>query len=78
MMFYNYLLLSNAIDNKDSLHRYLADVALVDIYWFVGSQLHLAPTPLPRVSKPLTGSSAVERRYHFNTGMSRPYETVTV
>ncbi|GIJ98764.1 hypothetical protein Aspvir_000885 [Aspergillus viridinutans] len=49
------------------LHRYLADVALVDLYWFVGSQLHLAPTPLPRLSKPLTGSSAVERRYHFNT-----------
>ncbi|KAH1545996.1 hypothetical protein KXX57_004166 [Aspergillus fumigatus] len=49
------------------LHRYLADVALVDIYWFVGSQLHLAPTPLPLLSKPLTASSTVERRYHFNT-----------
>jgi alpha-N-acetylglucosaminidase len=67
-----YILLSNAIDNKDSLHRYLADAALVDIYWFVGSQLHLVPTQLPRLSGPLTGSSTVQRRYHFNTGMSWP------
>ncbi|EAW06433.1 alpha-N-acetylglucosaminidase [Aspergillus clavatus NRRL 1] len=49
------------------LHRYLADIAHVDIYWYIGSQLHLAPTPLPHLSQPLTGSSTVEKRYHFNT-----------
>lgn len=49
-----------------SLHRYLSDVAHVDIYWFIGSRLDEVTT-LPRLSKPLTGSSIVPWRYHFNT-----------
>ncbi|KAK7545285.1 putative alpha-N-acetylglucosaminidase [Phyllosticta citricarpa] len=49
------------------LHRYLADVVHVDIYWFIGSRLHLAPTRLPRVNGTLTGSALVPWRYHFNT-----------
>jgi alpha-N-acetylglucosaminidase len=55
-----------------SLHRYLTDVANVDIYWYIGSQLDLAPARLPRLSRPITGSSTVPWRYHFNTGLA-PY-----
>ena len=51
------------------LHRYLSEVAHVDIYWFIGSRLHLAPAELPRLSAPLKGSSVVPWRYHFNTGV---------
>jgi alpha-N-acetylglucosaminidase len=49
------------------LHRYLADTALVDINWFIGSQLHFAPAKLPHLKHPLQGSSIVPWRYHFNT-----------
>ncbi|KAF2141486.1 glycoside hydrolase family 89 protein [Aplosporella prunicola CBS 121167] len=49
------------------LHRYLADVVHVDVWWFVGSQLHLAPEELPRLNGSLTGASVVPWRYHFNT-----------
>ncbi|KAL2010206.1 hypothetical protein VTN00DRAFT_6013 [Thermoascus crustaceus] len=49
------------------LHRYLTDVAHVDIYWYIGSRLHVAPAELPRLSAPLKGSSVVPWRYHFNT-----------
>lgn len=52
----------------DSLHRYLSDVAHVDIYWYIGSQLDLAPSKLPQLAKPISGSSTVPWRYHFNTG----------
>lgn len=51
-----------------SLHRYLTDVAHVDIYWYIGSRLDIAPAELPRLSAPLKGSSIVPWRYHFNTG----------
>ncbi|KAJ5887028.1 uncharacterized protein N7473_009702 [Penicillium subrubescens] len=54
------------------LHRYLADVAHVDIYWFIGSRLDQAPSKLPHLTKPLHGSSTVPWRYHFNTGTPRP------
>lgn len=51
------------------LHRYLADVAHVDIYWFIGSRLDQISTgQLPKVDGVLTGSSVVPYRYHFNTG----------
>ncbi|KAK7521314.1 putative alpha-N-acetylglucosaminidase [Phyllosticta citriasiana] len=50
----------------NGLHRYLADVVHVDIYWFIGSRLHLAPTRLPRVNGTLTGPALVPWRYHFN------------
>ncbi|KAK7523799.1 putative alpha-N-acetylglucosaminidase [Phyllosticta citriasiana] len=50
----------------NGLHRYLADVVHVDIYWFIGSRLHLAPTRLPRVNGTLTGSALVPWGYHFN------------
>ncbi|OCL14202.1 glycoside hydrolase family 89 protein [Glonium stellatum] len=49
------------------LHRYLTDIAHVDIYWFIGSRLHLAPSYLPRPKSPVLGSSIVPWRYHFNT-----------
>ncbi|KAB2570602.1 Alpha-N-acetylglucosaminidase, partial [Lasiodiplodia theobromae] len=49
------------------LYRYLADVVEVDIYWFIGSRLHLAPSELPSVNGTLSGASTVPWRYHFNT-----------
>ncbi|KAJ5161345.1 hypothetical protein N7492_006737 [Penicillium capsulatum] len=56
---------------SSGLHRYLTNIAHVDIYWFIGSRLHLAPSKLPLLDKPLNGSSTVYWRYHFNTGMSQ-------
>lgn len=53
-----------------SFHRYLSDVAHVDIWWYGGSQLDLAPKRLPELSVPLSGCSIVPYRYHFNTGES--------
>lgn len=53
-----------------SLHRYLTDVAKVDIYWYIGNQLDLVPAQLPRLARPITGSSTVLWRYHFNTGLA--------
>ncbi|KAK8159875.1 putative alpha-N-acetylglucosaminidase [Phyllosticta citribraziliensis] len=59
---------SNSLSGLASgLHRYLADVVHVDIYWFIGSRLHLAPARLPQVNGTLTGSALVPWRYHFNT-----------
>lgn len=52
-----------------SLHRYLADVAHVDMWWFIGNRLDVAPEELPAIQQPLTGSSVVPWRYHFNTGI---------
>ncbi|ORY67164.1 putative alpha-N-acetylglucosaminidase [Pseudomassariella vexata] len=49
------------------LHWYLSNVAHVDIYWFIGSHLHLAPRPLPRLNNTYLGDSIVPWRYHFNT-----------
>ncbi|OGM44269.1 alpha-N-acetylglucosaminidase [Aspergillus bombycis] len=48
------------------LHRYLSEIAHVDIYWFVGSRLHAVPTSLPKLDVPLTGESIVTWRYHLN------------
>ena len=59
---------SNMLTRVNSLHRYLTDVARVDIYWYIGSRLDLAPADLPPVCNPITGSSTVPWRYHFNTG----------
>ena len=50
-----------------SLHKYLAEVAHVDIWWFIGSRLDQAPASLPELHEPLEGSSVVPWRYHFNT-----------
>lgn len=50
------------------LHRYVSDVAHVDIYWYIGNRLNQAPAQLPRLSEPISGSSIVPWRYHFNTG----------
>ncbi|KAI1812548.1 glycoside hydrolase family 89 protein [Poronia punctata] len=49
------------------LHAYLSNEAHVDIWWFVGSQLHNAPSELPSLKTPLTGSSIVPYRYYLNT-----------
>ncbi|KLJ13300.1 hypothetical protein EMPG_09412 [Blastomyces silverae] len=49
------------------LHRYLADVVHVDIFWFIGNRLSLAPRKLPKLDKPLKGESSVPWRYHLNT-----------
>ncbi|KAJ5367734.1 hypothetical protein N7541_001675 [Penicillium brevicompactum] len=49
------------------LHHYLTDAVHVDIYWFIGSRLDVAPSNLPRLDKPIHGSSTVPWRYHFNT-----------
>lgn len=53
--------------NIGRLHWYLSSVVHVDIYWFVGSRLHLAPQTLPRLNSTYSGSSIVPWRYHFNT-----------
>ncbi|KAH8601973.1 putative alpha-N-acetylglucosaminidase [Bisporella sp. PMI_857] len=52
---------------SSGLHRYLTDVVHVDVFWFIGSQLHHAPNLLPRPATVITGSSIVPWRYHFNT-----------
>lgn len=49
------------------LRWYLTTYAHVDIYWFIGSRLHLAPSPLPKVNGTHRGASTVPWRYHFNT-----------
>lgn len=49
------------------LRRYLTDVAHVDIYWFIGSRLDDAPSPLPRPANVISGRSIVPWRYYFNT-----------
>lgn len=51
------------------LRKYLADVAQVDIYWFIGSRLDEAVSTLPKINGTLTGKSIVPWRYYFNTGM---------
>ena len=64
----------HALPSKDSaneitsLHRYLTDVVHVDIFWYIGSQLDIGPSTLPILNSPITGSSIVPWRYHFNTG----------
>ena len=49
------------------LRWYLTNYVHVDIYWFIGSRLHLAPQQLPQVNSTYHGSSIVPWRYHFNT-----------
>ncbi|KAJ9157206.1 Alpha-N-acetylglucosaminidase [Pleurostoma richardsiae] len=49
------------------LHNYLSNVVHVDVWWFIGSRLDVAPNPLPKLATPLKGSSVVPYRYHFNT-----------
>ncbi|OJD13955.1 hypothetical protein AJ78_05642 [Emergomyces pasteurianus Ep9510] len=49
------------------LHRYLSDVVHVDIFWYIGNRLSLAPRKLPAVRKPLKGESSVPWRYQLNT-----------
>ncbi|GFF94021.1 alpha-N-acetylglucosaminidase [Aspergillus udagawae] len=52
---------------SSGLHRYLADMAQVDLWWFVGNRLDVAPEQLPPLQQPIEGSSVVKWRYHFNT-----------
>ena len=49
------------------LRRYLTDVADVDIYWSIGSQLNKDASPLPGIDGTITGRSIVPWRYFFNT-----------
>ena len=49
------------------LRYYLATYAHVDLWWFIGSRLHLAPSPLPKLNGTYEGGSIVPWRYHFNT-----------
>ncbi|KAB8298656.1 hypothetical protein EYC80_000834 [Monilinia laxa] len=49
------------------LHRYFTDILHVDIWWYIGSQLHLAPEQFPTLNSTLKGSTIVSWRYHFNT-----------
>ena len=49
------------------LRYYLNEYLQLDVHWFIGSQLYLAPQDLPRVNSIHTGSSIVPWRYHFNT-----------
>lgn len=63
------LLPTDANSTCFSLHRYLADVVHVDMWWFIGNRLDVAPEELPAIQQPITGSSAVQWRYHFNTGI---------
>ncbi|XTI87796.1 hypothetical protein V2W45_1342632 [Cenococcum geophilum] len=54
------------------LHRYVTDIAHVDIYWFIGSRLHVALSYLPQPKSPIVSSSIVPRRYHFNADQQPP------
>ncbi|KAK5110216.1 hypothetical protein LTR62_006212 [Meristemomyces frigidus] len=58
---------STPIALATGLRWYLTTYVHVDIYWFIGSRLHLAPQTLPRVNSTYHGSSIVPWRYHFNT-----------
>ncbi|KAF7915552.1 uncharacterized protein EAE97_012191 [Botrytis byssoidea] len=49
------------------LHKCFTEILHVDIWWYIGSQLHLAPESLPSLNSTLKGSSIVPWRYHFNT-----------
>ncbi|KAF5868365.1 putative alpha-n- protein [Botrytis fragariae] len=49
------------------LRKYFTDILHVDIWWYIGSQLHLAPESFPTLNSTLKGSSIVPWRYHFNT-----------
>ncbi|KAI7261276.1 hypothetical protein KC345_g9806 [Hortaea werneckii] len=51
------------------LRWYLTTYCHVDLWWSIGSQLHLVPEHLPplNTSSPHHGSSVVPWRYHFNT-----------
>lgn len=49
------------------LRWYLTTYAHVDIYWFLGSRLHLAPHVLPPLNETYQGRAIVPWRYHFNT-----------
>lgn len=49
------------------LRKYFTDILHVDIWWYIGSQLHLAPKEFPPLNSTLRGSSIVPWRYHFNT-----------
>ena len=49
------------------LRWYLTNYVHVDIYWFIGSRLHLTPQQLPAVNSSYHDSSIVPWRYHFNT-----------
>lgn len=53
---------------ENRLHRYLTDTVHVDIWWGIGSRLDTGPSILPQLDKPISGSSIVPWRYHFNTG----------
>jgi alpha-N-acetylglucosaminidase len=55
-------------NGNHSLHRYLTDTIHVDIWWYIGSRLHLAPSSLPPLDVPMNGTSVVPWRYFFNTG----------
>ncbi|CAJ2509978.1 Uu.00g058780.m01.CDS01 [Anthostomella pinea] len=49
------------------LRWYFTTYLHLDIYWFIGSRLHLAPQILPPLNATHHGSSIVPWRYHFNT-----------
>ncbi|EMC95408.1 glycoside hydrolase family 89 protein [Baudoinia panamericana UAMH 10762] len=49
------------------LRWYLTNYVHVDIYWYIGSRLHLTPQRLPAINSTYHGSSVVPWRYHFNT-----------
>ncbi|KAI7163240.1 hypothetical protein KC349_g1553 [Hortaea werneckii] len=50
-----------------ALRWYLTTYCHVDLWWSLGSQLHLAPAHLPPLNSTHYGSSVVPWRYHFNT-----------
>lgn len=52
---------------NSGLRWYLSTYCNVDIYWFIGSRLYLAPQNLPKLNSTHHGSSIVPWRYHFNT-----------
>lgn len=58
------------------LREYLADALHVDIWWYIGSRLDLAPASLPPLEAPIKGSSVVPWRYYFNTGTRIPQSIV--
>lgn len=69
---------NSGISLSSGLRWYLNTYCNVDIYWFVGSNLNLAPQDLPKLNSTYHGSSIVPWRYHFNTvtfGYTTPFWT---
>jgi alpha-N-acetylglucosaminidase len=56
--------------------RYLTEIGKVDVSW-TGSRFADLPRELPPVGKNMTRRAIVPWRYHFNTGTSKSWQSLT-